>query len=120
MVITATPVRLNNEISSMQGHEGAMKPTVPEVIPLMYAVYDRNHAGCCAHIVTDDDNTEDHHAEWCLQEALKHKHTVCIALCEALVQMSPTQRHQLYRTPRPPVISERIRAGMHWNKTHGH
>lgn len=94
-----------------------MKPTVPEVLPLMYAVYDRSPAGCCAHIILDDDNIEDQHAEFCLQEARDHEHLDCIALCEALIQMSPTQRHKLYNSPRPPFIPEMIRESMRRSKT---
>ena len=94
-----------------------MKPTVPEVLPLLHAVYSRHAAGCCAHIVTDDDNTEDHCAEYCLQQALEQGHADCIALCDALVQMSPTQRHKLYMASRPPFIPERIRESMRRNKT---
>lgn len=52
--------------------------------------------GCCAHIVTDDGNVSDDHAEWCLQRAVDSDHADCVALCELLQQMSPTQRRKLH------------------------
>ena len=85
------------------------KLTVPDVIPLMYAVYDRHCVGCCAHIVTDDGNVRDKDAQFCLEQAKEEQHLDCLALCEALVQLSPTQRRKLYRAPRPPWIPEIIR-----------
>lgn len=30
------------------------RPTVPDVLPLVRAIYERHCAGCCLHIVTDD------------------------------------------------------------------
>ena len=86
-----------------------MKPTVPEVLELMHAVYDRHYAGCCAHIVCDDGNVRDSDAQFCLEQAEKEQHLDCLALCTALVQMSPTQRRKLYASPRPPWIPEIIR-----------
>ena len=85
------------------------RTTVPEVIPLMQAVYERHCAGCCAHIVTDDDNCGQDSAEFCLAQARRNGHADCIALCEALVQMTPTQRHRLYLAPRRPFIPEVVR-----------
>lgn len=71
------------------------KPTVPEVAPLARAVYARHCCGCCAHIVLDDGNLEQGHAEFCLEQARELGHADCITLCEALVRMSPTQRKKL-------------------------
>ena len=86
------------------------KITVPEVLPLMWAVYERHAAGCCAHIVVDDDNIRDSDAEFCLEQAKEQGHKDCIVLCEALVKMSPTQRHKLYRADRPPYIPDIVKA----------
>jgi hypothetical protein len=74
-----------------------VKPTVPEVLPLVKAIYARNCVGCCLHIILDDDNTEQHHAEFCLKYAQEHGHPDCIELAQKLVQMSRTQRHKLYQ-----------------------
>lgn len=71
------------------------RPTVPQVAPLMARVYQRHAAGCCAHLVLDDGNVEDHSAQFCLQWALDKGHPDCIELCEALVKMTRTQRLKL-------------------------
>lgn len=72
-----------------------MKPTVPEVLPLARAVYARNLAGCCLHVVLDDGNVADSFAWACLLDARAAGHADCIALAEAVAQMSPTQRRKL-------------------------
>lgn len=73
------------------------RPTVPQVIPLVRAVYKTHCAGCCLHIVTDDDNFEQRHADFCLKWAKESQHPTCILAAEALVQMTNTQRHALYK-----------------------
>jgi hypothetical protein len=76
------------------------RPSVPMVLPLIRAVYDRHMAGCCLHILTDDFNVEDECAVLCLEGAREHGHPDCIAAAEMLVQMTTTQRrkaaHQLW------------------------
>jgi hypothetical protein len=67
-----------------------------EAIPLAQAVYRRHAAGCCAHIITDDGNVEQDHADWTLTYAREKGHPDCIALCEVLARMSQTQRQKLY------------------------
>ena len=66
----------------------------------MRAVYARHCAGCCAHIVTDDGNVAQAHADFCLDQARLNGHADCLALCEALVLMTPTQRRKLYASPK--------------------
>lgn len=80
--------------------EKAMKPTVPEVLPLVIALYERNCVGCCLHILLDDGNVKDSHALWCLEYAKEQKHDDCILLAEKICQMSITQRMKLYRRGR--------------------
>lgn len=79
---------------------GLPKPTVPDVLPLVRDVYQRNALGCCLHILTDDGNMEESHGQFCLGQARKAGHADCIAAAEALVQMSKTQRKKIYRTRR--------------------
>jgi hypothetical protein len=74
-----------------------MKPTVPEVMPLVRKLYERNAVGCCLHILLDDGNVEDGHARFCLLQALQQKHWDCIELATAVMQMSKTQRKKLSR-----------------------
>ena len=72
-----------------------MKPTIPDVLPLAQIVYDRHCAGCCSHIVLDDDNVDDSHVLFCIEQAEEYEHADCLALCKALLQMSKTQRLKL-------------------------
>lgn len=80
------------------------RPTVPEVAPLVRALYLRNCAGCCLHVMLDDGNTGDSTAQFCLDYATEKGHEECIALARLLVRMSPTQRGKLYTMAdkRPP------------------
>lgn len=73
------------------------RPTVPDVLPLVRAVYDRHCAGCCLHILTDDGNCEQDDADYCLQRARETDHADCIAAAELIVQMTFTQRKRLAR-----------------------
>jgi hypothetical protein len=66
---------------------------------LYYAVYDSDGggAGCCLHIVLDDGNIQDDHVQYCLEKARLANHPNCVALAEALLSMSKTQRLKLGR-----------------------
>lgn len=75
-----------------------MKPTVPEVLPLVHALYSRNGAGCCLHNVLDDGNTETASVQWCLEYAQTAQCQECVALAEKLLLMTRTQRKKLYMT----------------------
>lgn len=85
-----------------------MKPTVPDVLPLVRAVYARHCAGCCLHILTDDGNVCQDDADYCLQRAQETGHADCLAAAELLVQMSPTQRRKVYATHSRPDQPEKL------------
>lgn len=74
-----------------------MKPTVPEVIPLVEAVYARSadNSGCCLHVMVDDKNCGQDTADYCLKYAKQQGHEECIAAAEAMAQMSNTQRRKV-------------------------
>lgn len=80
-----------------------MKPTVPEVLPLVRDLYrglapctrDAGRVGGHLHIVLDDGNTEDNHVQFCLDSATKDNCTTCIKLAELMLKMSKTQRGKL-------------------------
>jgi hypothetical protein len=73
------------------------KPTVPEALPLVRALYARSCVGCCLHIVLDDGNTETHCVDFCIDWAMREGHQECAALARMLRSMSRTQRERLYR-----------------------
>lgn len=74
-----------------------MKPTVLTVLPIMREFQSKkgNEVGGVYHIVLDDGNIENHHVEWCLEEAEKQNDTLAIKLGELLMKMSRTQRSKL-------------------------
>jgi len=73
------------------------RPTVPDVLPLVREIYKSHAAGCCLHILTDDGNVADDHAEFCLKTAREEGHLVCQRAAEMLVAMTRTQRLRVYR-----------------------
>ncbi len=72
------------------------KPTIPEVKPLVLALYRRHMAGCCLHIVLDDGNVSDDNVRFCVQYAEQKEHVECVILASLLLRMSQTQRLKLY------------------------
>lgn len=74
-----------------------MKLTVPEVAPLVRALYARpgGEAGCCLHVVLDDGNVKDDQVRFCLDEAGRKGHPDCAELASKLLEMSKTQRLKL-------------------------
>jgi hypothetical protein len=74
------------------------RPTVPDVLPLVRAIYERHCAGCCLHIITDDGNVEQHSADFCVECARERGHDDCLRAAELLAQMTSTQRHRVFRT----------------------
>lgn len=77
-----------------------MKPTVPEVLPIVRALYKRHSAGCCWHIVLDDGNVGDDSVAWCASHIQDHGcdarvRSECHQLAELLPKMSRTQRIKL-------------------------
>ncbi len=76
------------------------KPTIPQVLPLVRALYRRNGAGCCLHIVLDDSNIHDSHVDFCIAQASASNHDDCLELGRQLRLMSKTQRSKLSRLAR--------------------
>lgn len=72
------------------------RPTVPEVMPFVRSIYQRNGVGCCLHIVIDDGNVGDQSVQFCLEQAQAAGHEDCIAAAEMLLAMSKTQRSKVY------------------------
>lgn len=60
-------------------------------------IYDRHLAGCCWHIVLDDDNLDDDSVRFCINYANENdeQHADCIAIGPLLLAMSRTQRKKL-------------------------
>lgn len=76
------------------------RPTVPEVLPLVRALYARHGAGCCWHVVLDDGNYDC--VSWCVDRIEKEGcydggDTECFALAELLPRLSKTQLRKLNR-----------------------
>ena len=65
---------------------------VKKMIEQLYA---RHPTGCCLHIVTDDNNIEDSHVQFCVEEAQRSGHPSCERLAEALLEMSLEDRAAL-------------------------
>ena len=75
-----------------------MKPTVPEVLPIVQALYRRHSAGCCWHIVLDDGNVGNDSVAWCvnyIETESTCRQPECRQLCDLLPKMSRTQRIKL-------------------------
>lgn len=73
------------------------KPTIPEVHPLVQAWYRRpeNGAGGMFHVILEDSNQEQRHADTALATARESGDAEAIHLAELLAAMSPTQRLKL-------------------------
>lgn len=74
-----------------------IKPTVPEVLPLVRAYYAKpgNGAGGNLHIVLDDYNVRDDDVQFCLDLAEQFNDEDGAALAKLLLKMSKTQRAKL-------------------------
>ncbi len=77
-----------------------MKPTVPEVRELVSEYYCQpgNAVGGALHIVVDDGNIEDHHIQFCRNEALERGDPEGVRIADLLLQMSKTQRKEVAAT----------------------
>src|SRR5688572_15279597 len=66
------------------------KPTIPEVMPLVRAFYEKpgNGVGGALHIVLEDGNVDDGSVRFCLNEARKRADEDAIRLAEILLRMS--------------------------------
>lgn len=83
-----------------------MKPTVPDVLPLVNWWYRQpgNSCGGTLHIVLDDCNVDDEDVQFCVDVAHERGNWDGVVLAGMLLQMSPTQRRKLHRRferPRP-------------------
>lgn len=78
-----------------------MKPTIPEVWPMVIDYYGKpgNCAGGHLHIVLDDGNIDDDDVEFCLQSAKQNGDFDGVRLATKLLAMSKTQRRKLYAMP---------------------
>ena len=74
-----------------------MKPTIPEVLPLIreYLSKEGNGTGGDYHILLDDGNVSDGDVEFCLDWARKNKDELGIKIGKLLLRMSKTQRLKL-------------------------
>ena len=78
------------------------KPTVPEVLPLVRAYYQKpgNIVGGNLHMVLDDANVEDQHVSFCLEIAKERNDDDGVRIAELLLRMSKTQRYKVARCPK--------------------
>lgn len=75
------------------------KPTIPEVLPLIYAYRDsrwENGIGGSIKVVIEG-NVDDGHVEFCRNWAEERGDTEGVKLAEILAQMSKTQRRKIGR-----------------------
>ncbi len=75
------------------------RPTVPDVLPLVRAIYQRSggSVGCCLHVLIDDGNVEQTFADSAVQLAAERQHGDCLVAAGLLAQMTPTQRRRISR-----------------------
>lgn len=74
------------------------KPTIPEVLPLVYAYRDsklENGIGGNLHIVLSDGNVADGDVEFCRARAEESGDLFGVKLAEILARMSKTQRRKI-------------------------
>ena len=76
-----------------------MKPTVPQILPFVQALYEVEIVGGSLHIMLDDGNTEDNHVDYCIESAKKRGDVYGELLARALKFMSETQRLKLFSHP---------------------
>lgn len=82
---------------SLKSKASPNRPRVPDVLPLVRAIYERHCAGCCLHVVTDDGNVEQCMADACVEYARERGHVDCLQAAEMLAAMTPTQRHRVFK-----------------------
>lgn len=84
----------------------ADRPTVPQVLPLVRALYSgaaacTRHTGRVGghlHIALDDGNLSDGAINYCLDEAILAGCATCADIARQMLAMSITQRTKLYRS----------------------
>lgn len=74
-----------------------MKPTIPEVLPLIkeYLKRPENVVGGNLHIVLDDGNITNGNIEFCHRQAAQHGDTTGMEIAKNLLMMSMTQRKKI-------------------------
>lgn len=72
-----------------------MRPTVPEVMPLVRRYYEKHPSGGSLHILLDDGNVSDSDADFCLKAATEAGDADGVELARLVAQMSRTQRLKL-------------------------
>lgn len=77
-----------------------MKPTIPEVLPLVNKYVSKlgNEHGGSFHIILEDCNIDDRHVRFCLEDAESNKDMEGIYIARKLMQMSRTQRTKIARS----------------------
>ncbi len=80
------------------------KPTVPEVAPLVSALYASEHGavGGCLHIVLSDGNIGDGSVQFCVDLAIERGCQQCEHIGRLLLRMSKTQRIKLSKANLQP------------------
>ena len=68
------------------------------ITKMIQQLYNRHSAGCCLHVVLDDENLEDLHVDSCIEFAVKNHHSECELLARAIRQLNEEQRAQLLKT----------------------
>lgn len=74
------------------------KPTVPQAVEALTAYYripGRDNGGV-VHIITEDGNAKQEHADSCVEHARQHGTQEDLEIAELLAAMSRTQRRKLY------------------------
>lgn len=101
-LIVNAPSALELVIEQVRRERAARKPTVPEVLPIVQALYQRHAGGCCWHVVLDDGNTERCTVMWVVKDWLPKEwcgNPECGQLAELLPRMSVTQVTKLSSHP---------------------
>lgn len=75
-----------------------MRTKIDEAVAALRKVYrdNGNAAGCCLHIIADDGNIEQSHADWVAGYACAIRHGDCINAADLLEDMTDTERAQVY------------------------
>ena len=74
------------------GERGKGRPDIlcndPKISGLIWQIYQQSNVGCCLHITLDDGNIEDTHIDFCMENAIKNKHSICLELAQKLKGLS--------------------------------
>ena len=62
-------------------------------------LYNRSAVGCCLHITLDDENIEDNHVQFCIEEAQRMGHPSCEQVARAILEMTMEERKALVSEP---------------------